>query len=58
MTPALPERGPDAGTMDQVIVSRRRESVVLKEMKEDPSEPSCRRRLQTAISCFGQKPRW
>ena len=27
----LPERGPDAGTMDQVIVSRRRESVVLNE---------------------------
>jgi hypothetical protein len=31
LTPALPERGPDAGTMDQVIVSRRRESVVLNE---------------------------
>ena len=59
LTPALPERGPDAGTMDQVIVSRRRESVrAEREMKEDPSEPSCRRRLQTAISCFGQKPRW
>jgi hypothetical protein len=23
-----------------------------------PSEPSGRRRLQTAVSCFGQKPRW
>jgi hypothetical protein len=41
------------------IVSRRRESVMpLPEMKVGPSEPSCRGRLQTAISCFGQKPRW
>jgi len=24
-------------------------------MKEDPSEPHCRRRPQTAISCFGAK---
>src|SRR5467141_994152 len=24
-------------------------------MKVDPSEPPCRRRLQTAISCFGPK---
>ena len=24
-------------------------------MKEDPSEPSCRGRLQTAMSCFGRK---
>ncbi len=24
-------------------------------MKEDPSEPPCRRRLQTALSCFGPK---
>jgi hypothetical protein len=29
----------------------------VREMKEDPSEPLCRRRLQTAMSCFGQKPR-
>jgi hypothetical protein len=28
------------------------------EMKVDPSEPFCRGRLQTAISCFGQKLRW
>jgi hypothetical protein len=27
-------------------------------MKEGPSEPLCRRRLQTAMSCFGQKPWW
>src|ERR1700752_2291583 len=41
------------------VVSRRRESVMLvRKMKEDPSEPTCRGRLQTAISCFGQKPRW
>ena len=30
----------------------------VQEMKEGPSESSCRRRLQTAMSCFGQKPRW
>jgi hypothetical protein len=24
-------------------------------MKEDPSKPPCRRRLQTALSCFGPK---
>src|ERR1700719_4001905 len=27
-------------------------------MKAGPSEPPCRRRLQTTMSCFGQKPRW
>jgi hypothetical protein len=30
----------------------------VREMKEDPSEPLCRGRLQTAMSCFGQNPRW
>jgi len=29
----------------------------VREIKEDPSEPSCRERLQTAMSCFGQKLR-
>jgi RNA-directed DNA polymerase len=29
-----------------------------REMKEDPSKSPCRGRLQTAMSCFGQKPRW
>jgi hypothetical protein len=27
------------------------------EMKEGPSEPACRSRLQTAVSCFGSKDR-
>src|ERR1700720_4898182 len=27
-------------------------------MKAGPSEAPCRRRLQTTMSCFGQKPRW
>jgi transposase-like protein len=41
------------------IVSRRRESAVLyEEMRVDPSESPCRRRLQTARSCFSQKLRW
>ena len=39
-------------------MSRRRTLLVrhaVRKMKEDPSEPPCRRRLQTAISCFGPK---
>jgi hypothetical protein len=41
------------------VVSRRRESAVLcEEMRVDPSEPPCRRRLQTARSCFSQKLWW
>jgi hypothetical protein len=27
----------------------------VRKMKVDPSKSPCRRRLQTAISCFGQK---
>jgi hypothetical protein len=39
-------------------VKKTRERHAVRKMKEDPSEPSYRGRLQTAISCFGQKPRW
>jgi hypothetical protein len=39
-------------------VKKTRERHAVREMKEDPSEPSCRGRLQTAMSCFGQNPRW
>ena len=40
-------------------MSRRREIVMLYEkMEVGPPEPSCRRRLQTAVSCFSQKLRW
>jgi hypothetical protein len=39
-------------------VKKVRKRHAVREMKEDPSEPLCRRRLQTAMSCFGQKPRW
>ena len=35
-------------------VKKTRERHAVREMKEDPSEPSCRGRLQTATSCFGQ----
>src|SRR6266550_3262407 len=35
-------------------VKKTRARHAVQEMKEDPSEPSCRGRLQTAISCFGQ----
>jgi hypothetical protein len=38
-------------------VMKARERCAVREMKVGPSEPLCRRRLQTAMSCFGQKPR-
>jgi len=28
------------------------------EMEAGPPKPACRSRLQTTISCVGQKPRW
>ena len=34
-------------------VKKARNRHAIREMKVDPSEPSCRGRLQTAISCFG-----
>jgi transposase len=39
-------------------VKKMREHHAVREMKVGPSESPCRGRLQTAISCFGQKPRW
>ena len=39
-------------------VKKTRERHAVREMEVDPSKPLCRRRLQTAMSCFGQKPRW
>jgi hypothetical protein len=39
-----------------VKTTRKRHAV--RKMKVGPSEPPCRGRLQTAISCFGQKPWW
>ena len=44
------------GPTRRVKKTRKRHAV--REMEVDPSEPPCRRRLQTAMSCFGQKPRW
>ena len=41
--------------MDCVKKARKRH--VVRKMKVGPSEPPCRRRLQTAISCFGPKGR-
>jgi hypothetical protein len=34
------------------------ETTISRKMKVGPSEPSCRGRLQTAVSCFSQKLRW
>src|SRR6476620_7977407 len=44
------------GNVRCVKKSRKRHAVV--EMKVGPSESPCRRRLQTTLCCFGQKPRW
>jgi hypothetical protein len=38
-------------------VKKMRKRHAVRKMKEGPSEPPCRGRLQTAVSCFGQKPR-
>ena len=46
-------------TMDvKGCVKKTRRRCAVRKMKVDPSKPSCRGRLQTAMSCFGQKPRW
>src|ERR1700726_5061699 len=56
-TPAHPGNEHRKSTLGS-CVKKTRERHAVRKMKEDPSEPSCRGRLQTAISCFGQKPRW
>ena len=38
-------------------VRKTRNRHAVRKMKEGPSEPPCRRRFQTAISCFGPKGR-
>ena len=51
-TPAYP---PDERRQSVVgsCVKKTCERHAVRKMKEDPSEPSCRGRLQTAMSCFG-----
>jgi hypothetical protein len=39
-------------------VKKTRERHAVGEMRDGPSESPCGRRLQTAMSCFGQKPGW
>jgi hypothetical protein len=41
-----------------VVTMKTQKRRAVSEMKVGPSKPPCRGRLQTAISCFGQKPRW
>ena len=43
---------------EEGCVKKTRERHAVREMEVDPSKSLCRRRLQTAMSCFGQKPRW
>jgi len=50
-----------AGEMAEPLygcVMKTRERRAVREIKADPSKSPCRRRLQTAMSCFAQKPRW
>ena len=47
-----------AARLQGLCVKKTRKRHAVREMEVDPSEPLCRRRLQTAMSCFGQKPRW
>ena len=44
----------DPGVRGRRVVERH----AVREMEVDPSKSLCRRRLQTAMSCFGQKPWW
>lgn len=44
------------GVVGCVKKTRKRHAV--RKMKVGPSEPPCRGRLQTAVSCFSQKLRW
>ena len=46
----------EGGVKGCVKKTRRRHAV--REMRVGPSESPCRGRLQTAMGCFGQKPRW
>ena len=39
-------------------IARGLECDATQEMREDPSEPAYRRRLQTALSCNGKEPLW
>jgi hypothetical protein len=45
----------EAGEPTRGCAKKMRKHRAVPEMKVDPSESSCRGRLQTAISCFGQK---
>jgi len=54
--PVLDQQAAAQGQRGEVKKTRKRHAV--REMEVDPSKSLCRRRLQTAMSCFGQKPRW
>ena len=61
--PATPHGCKDASLDPNVVrnwccVKKTRKRHAVREMKVDPSKSPCRGRLQTTISCFGQKPRW
>src|SRR6185369_12622248 len=54
---------PWAGAGDSTRVCHERRARVLEcnatqEMREEPSEPAYRRRLQTALSCSSKEPLW
>ena len=58
-----PEVGAVCGNSARTVlcggcVKKARKRHAVRKMEVDPSKSLCRRRLQTAMSCFGQKPRW
>jgi hypothetical protein len=54
-SPSLMERSrsPEANPRGAIVSRRREQRHAVREMRVDPSEPLCRGRFQTAISCYG-----
>jgi acyl-coenzyme A thioesterase PaaI-like protein len=58
ITPDTGEIRAEGKVLNGGCVKKTRKRHAVREMEVDPSKPLCRKRLQTAMSCFGQKPRW
>jgi glycosyltransferase involved in cell wall biosynthesis len=53
-----PVRNTGENGFGRACVKKTRKRPAVRKMKAGPSKPPCGGRLQTAGSCFGQKPRW
>jgi len=56
--PILPNQHHSGKNIPGRCVTTTRKRHAVREMEEGPPRPPCRGRPQTAMSCFGQKPRW